>query len=111
MTWQSAYLVAMTGFGVTFADGTSSKLEGLSVPVFFDSGNTLSHLPTPIYQVFTNFFPQGHYDPKSDLFIVPSLTRLITSSRERVKIASRSSTRSCSLAGARTKSTRALCWI
>ena len=65
------YYVTMTGVGVTFPDGTMGKAEGLSVPVFLDSGSTFSFLPTPIYEAFTALFSDGQRDPKSNYFFVP----------------------------------------
>ncbi len=65
------YYVTMTGVGVTLPDGKIDKTDALSVPVFLDSGTTITSLPTPIYLAFTAFFPGGYRDPQTDDYIVP----------------------------------------
>lgn len=65
------YYITMTGIGLTLSDGTVVRSEELNVPVFLDSGTTLSHLPTPIYRAIAASFPDALLDSESGLFILP----------------------------------------
>ncbi|KAK1828061.1 putative eukaryotic aspartyl protease [Podospora conica] len=64
------YWITLTGIGLTFPDGTSDTSGVIEVPVFPDSGGTLSRLPTPIFQAFGESFPTAQYDPESGFYIV-----------------------------------------
>ncbi|KAK3381050.1 aspartic peptidase domain-containing protein [Podospora didyma] len=64
------YWVSMTGVGITLPDGTTDRSKEISVPVFIDSGGTLSQLPTAIFQAIGNSFPGAEYHAPSGLFIV-----------------------------------------
>ncbi|KAK3303659.1 aspartic peptidase domain-containing protein [Chaetomium strumarium] len=67
----SRYYVTMTGVGVTLPDGEVTRSEEINVAVFLDSGSTLTHLPTPIYQAFAEAFGDAQYDPSSGFYFVP----------------------------------------
>lgn len=64
------YWITLTAIGLTFPDGTSDTSGAISVPVFPDSGGTLSRLPTPIFQAFGESFPTAQFDPESGFYIV-----------------------------------------
>jgi hypothetical protein len=64
------YWIVLTGVGMTFPDGTSERSGDIEVPVFPDSGGTLSRLPTPIFQAFGETFPTAQFDPNSGFYIV-----------------------------------------
>ncbi|KAK1759871.1 aspartic peptidase domain-containing protein, partial [Echria macrotheca] len=63
------YWITLTGIGLTFPDGTADRSGAIEVPVFPDSGGTLSQLPTPIFQAF-EVFPTAQFDPKSGFWII-----------------------------------------
>lgn len=65
------YYVTMTGVGITAPGGQAVRSEDINVPVFFDSGGTLSQLPTPIFQAFAAFFSDAEFDPESGFYYVP----------------------------------------
>ncbi|KAH6843298.1 aspartic peptidase domain-containing protein [Chaetomium sp. MPI-CAGE-AT-0009] len=65
------YYVTMTGVGLTLPDGSIVQSEELAVPVFLDTGATLSHLPTRIYEAIAGSFPDALYDRDSGFYIVP----------------------------------------
>jgi len=56
------YYVTMTGVGLTFPDGRIERSQDINVPVFLDSGGTLSRLPTPIYNAFAASFKDAEFD-------------------------------------------------
>jgi hypothetical protein len=60
----------MTGVGITLPDGESATSDPLELPVFLDSGGTLSRLPTPIYQSICESFPGALLDESSGFYIV-----------------------------------------
>ncbi|KAJ9143203.1 Acid protease [Coniochaeta hoffmannii] len=64
------YWITMTGVGITLPDGESSTSDPIEVPVFLDSGGTLSRLPTPIYQAIGESFPGAQLDPSTDFYLV-----------------------------------------
>ncbi|KAK3940419.1 aspartic peptidase domain-containing protein [Diplogelasinospora grovesii] len=63
------YWITMTGIGITLPDGTSQTSDPIEVPVFLDSGGTLSRLPTAIFQAIGGAFPGAQYDPSSGFFV------------------------------------------
>ncbi|KAK4135076.1 acid protease [Trichocladium antarcticum] len=65
------YYVTMTGVGITAPNGEVLQSEAIGVPVFLDSGGTLSQLPTLIVQALVGFFPDAEYDPKSGFYYLP----------------------------------------
>ncbi|KAL2187682.1 acid protease [Thermothelomyces heterothallicus CBS 203.75] len=65
------YYITMTGVGLTLPDGTMVRSEELDVPVFLDSGSTLSRLPTVIHQALAASFTEAMLDQESGLFILP----------------------------------------
>ncbi|KAK3291266.1 aspartic peptidase domain-containing protein [Chaetomium fimeti] len=65
------YYVTMTGVGLTLPDGSIVQSEELEVAVFLDTGATLSHLPTRIYQALAASFPDALYDRESGFYILP----------------------------------------
>ncbi|KAK4147362.1 putative eukaryotic aspartyl protease [Dichotomopilus funicola] len=65
------YYITMTGVGLTLTDGSVVQSEELEVPVFLDTGATLSHLPTRIYEALAGSFPDAQYDPNSGFYILP----------------------------------------
>ncbi len=64
------YYITLTGIGLTFPDGTTDQSGEIEVPVFPDSGGTLSRLPTAIFQAFGENFPTAQFDPESGFYIV-----------------------------------------
>ena len=64
------YWIVLTGVGITLPDGTSDRSSDIEVPVFPDSGGTLSRLPTPIFQAFGENFPGAQFDPRSGFYVV-----------------------------------------
>jgi hypothetical protein len=64
------YWITMTGVGITLPDGESQTSEAIEVPVFLDSGGTLSRLPTPIYQAIGDSFPGAQLDQSSSFYYV-----------------------------------------
>ncbi|KAH8907615.1 acid protease [Coniochaeta sp. PMI_546] len=64
------YWITMTGIGITLPDGESSTSDSIEVPVFLDSGGTLSRLPTPIYQAIGDSFPGAQLDQSSEFYVV-----------------------------------------
>lgn len=64
------YWIVLTGVGLTLPDGTSDKSGTIEVPVFPDSGGTLTRLPTPIFQAFGESFPGAQFDAASGFYIV-----------------------------------------
>lgn len=65
------YYVTMTGVGLTLPDGSIVQSEELAVPVFLDTGATLSHLPTRIFEALAGSFPDALYDSESGFYILP----------------------------------------
>ncbi|KAH6640299.1 aspartic peptidase domain-containing protein [Chaetomium tenue] len=65
------YYVTMTGVGLTLPDGSIVQSEELAVPVFLDTGATLSHLPTRIFEALAASFPDALYDADSGFYILP----------------------------------------
>lgn len=65
------YYVTMTGVGLTLPEGNIVRSEELATPVFLDSGATLSHLPTRIYQALADSFPDAVFDPGSGYYLLP----------------------------------------
>jgi hypothetical protein len=64
------YWITMTGVGITLPDGESQTSDAIEVPVFLDSGGTLSRLPTPIYQAIGDSFPGAQLDQSSGFYYV-----------------------------------------
>jgi hypothetical protein len=64
------YWITMTGVGITLPDGESQSSDAIEVPVFLDSGGTLSRLPTPIYQAIGDSFPGAQLDQSSGFYYV-----------------------------------------
>ncbi|KAK4176937.1 putative eukaryotic aspartyl protease [Triangularia setosa] len=64
------YYVTMTGVGLTYPDGLVERSQELQVPVFLDSGGTLSRLPRPIYQAFASSFADTQYDPSTGFYFL-----------------------------------------
>ncbi|KAK4244329.1 aspartic peptidase domain-containing protein [Corynascus novoguineensis] len=65
------YYITMSGVGLTLSDGTIVRSEEIQVPVFLDSGSTLSHLPRTIWRAFGSSFPEALLDEESGMYIVP----------------------------------------
>jgi hypothetical protein len=65
------YYVTMTGIGLTLPDGNIVQSERLNTPVFLDSGATLSHLPTRIYEALVGSFTDAMFDLESGFYLVP----------------------------------------
>ncbi|KAB5546967.1 aspartic peptidase domain-containing protein [Coniochaeta sp. 2T2.1] len=64
------YWITMTGVGITLPDEESATSDAIEVPVFLDSGGTLSRLPTPIYQAIGESFPGSQLDETSGFYLV-----------------------------------------
>ncbi|KAK0629272.1 aspartic peptidase domain-containing protein [Bombardia bombarda] len=64
------YWVYLTGVGITLPDGSASASDVIQVPVFLDSGGTLSRLPTPIFQAIGDVFPGAAFDEDEGAFVV-----------------------------------------
>lgn len=65
------YWITLTGLGLTLPDGaTSSRTPSFEIPVFPDSGSTISHLPTPLFLALGNAFPTAEFDRSSGLWVV-----------------------------------------
>ncbi|KAL1836513.1 hypothetical protein VTJ49DRAFT_5053 [Mycothermus thermophilus] len=65
------YYVTMSGIGLTLPDGTVVKSGELSTPVFLDSGATLSHLPTRIFEALASSFDGAAYEPETGYYYLP----------------------------------------
>ncbi|KAK4221509.1 putative eukaryotic aspartyl protease [Podospora fimiseda] len=65
------YYVTMSGVGLTLPDGTATRSQQISVPVFLDSGGTLSRLPTPIFQAFASSFEGAEFDERTGFYFLP----------------------------------------
>lgn len=65
------YYVSMTGVGLTYPDGSVTRSQEITVPVFLDSGGTLSRLPTPIYQAFAASFEGAEFDSQTGFYFLP----------------------------------------
>jgi hypothetical protein len=65
------YYVTMTRIGLTLPDGNVVQSEPLDTPVFLDSGATLSHLPTRIYEALVGSFADAMFEPESGFYLVP----------------------------------------
>jgi hypothetical protein len=65
------YYVTLTGVGLTLPDGEATRSDEIDVPVFLDSGSTISYLPTRIFEAFAESFTDGEYDPRSGFYYVP----------------------------------------
>jgi len=65
------YYVNMTGVGLTYPDGSATRSQQISVPVFLDSGGTLSRLPTPIFQAFADSFKGAEFDRRTGFYFLP----------------------------------------
>ncbi|KAK3504129.1 aspartic peptidase domain-containing protein [Neurospora crassa] len=64
------YWIVLSGVGMTYPDGEEVESEEIGVPVFLDSGGTLSRLPETIFQAIGDSFPGSQYDPESGFYIV-----------------------------------------
>jgi hypothetical protein len=64
------YWIVLSGVGMTYPDGQVEESEEIAVPVFLDSGGTLSRLPATIFQAIGDSFPASQYDPESGFYIV-----------------------------------------
>lgn len=65
------YYVTMTGVGLTLPSGEVARSAAIDVPVFLDSGGTLSQLPSNIFQAFAAAFQGAEYDPSSGFYFLP----------------------------------------
>lgn len=65
------YYVTMTGVGLTYPDGRVERSQDINVPVFLDSGGTLSRLPTPIYNAFAASFQGAEFDARTGFYFLP----------------------------------------
>ncbi|KAL2259276.1 hypothetical protein VTK26DRAFT_7110 [Humicola hyalothermophila] len=65
------YYVTMTGVGLTLPNGEVARSGAIDVPVFLDSGGTLSQLPRNIFQAFAAAFDGAEYDPDQGYYFVP----------------------------------------
>lgn len=50
------YWITMTSVGVTLSDGESGLVDSDEIPVFLDSGGTLTRLPTAVFTAIGNAF-------------------------------------------------------
>lgn len=64
------YWIVLSGVGMTYPNGEVEESEEIAVPVFLDSGGTLSRLPATIFQAIGDSFPGSQYDPESGFYIV-----------------------------------------
>ncbi|KAK3402342.1 aspartic peptidase domain-containing protein [Sordaria brevicollis] len=64
------YWIVLSGVGMTYPDGEVAESDEIAIPVFLDSGGTLSRLPSTIFQAIGDSFPGSQYDPKSGFYIV-----------------------------------------
>ncbi|KAK1774996.1 aspartic peptidase domain-containing protein [Copromyces sp. CBS 386.78] len=64
------YWIVLSGVGMTYPDGQVDESDEIAVPVFLDSGGTLSRLPPTIFQAIGDSFPGSQYDPESGFYIV-----------------------------------------
>lgn len=64
------YWIVLSGVGMTYPNGQVEESEEIAVPVFLDSGGTLSRLPSTIFQAIGDSFPGSQYDPESGFYIV-----------------------------------------
>lgn len=66
------YWIYLTGLGMTLPSGESGLVGGgeLELPVFLDSGGTMTRLPTEVFVAVGSVFPGAQYDSESGYFLV-----------------------------------------
>lgn len=64
------YWIYLTGLGMTLPSGESGLVAEGELPVFLDSGGTMTRLPTQVFEVVGSVFPGAQYDSESGYFIV-----------------------------------------
>ncbi|KAK0716842.1 aspartic peptidase domain-containing protein [Lasiosphaeria miniovina] len=68
------YWAVLTGVGLTGPDGTTDKSAAFQVPVFLDSGTTVTRLPSRLFEAFGEELG-GEYDPQNKWFVVDCSAR------------------------------------
>ncbi|KAK3332881.1 aspartic peptidase domain-containing protein [Cercophora scortea] len=65
------YWVTLAGVGLTFPNGSSETgSNSLDIPIFLDSGGTLSRLPTKVFNWIGENIPGAQFDTASGFYIV-----------------------------------------
>lgn len=64
------YWIYLTGLGMTLPSGESGLVAEGELPVFLDSGGTMTRLPTQVFEVVGSVFPGAQYDSESGYFVV-----------------------------------------
>lgn len=64
------YWIYLTGLGMTLPSGESGLVAEGQLPVFLDSGGTMTRLPTEVFEAVGSAFPGAQYDSDSGYFIV-----------------------------------------
>lgn len=64
------YWIYLTGLGMTLPSGESGLVAEGELPVFLDSGGTMTRLPTEVFEVVGSVFPGAQYDSESGYFLV-----------------------------------------
>lgn len=64
------YWIYLTGLGMTLPSGESGLVAEGELPVFLDSGGTMTRLPTEVFEAVGSVFPGAQYDSESGYFVV-----------------------------------------
>lgn len=64
------YWIHLTTLGITLPSGESQKFGSGKLPVFLDSGGTLTRLPTKLFDNIGSAFPGAQYDEDAGLYTV-----------------------------------------
>ncbi|POS70765.1 hypothetical protein DHEL01_v210839 [Diaporthe helianthi] len=64
------YWIYLTGLGMTLPSGESGLIAEGELPVFLDSGGTMTRLPTEVFEAIGSVFAGAQYDSESGFFII-----------------------------------------
>lgn len=64
------YWIYLTGLGMTLPSGESGLIAEGELPVFLDSGGTMTRLPAEVFEAVGSVFPGAQYDSESGYFLV-----------------------------------------
>jgi len=63
------YYVNLTAVGITYPNGSTEKSGDFELPIFLDSGGTLSQVPPNIFQAIGQSVPTAQFDPASGFYL------------------------------------------
>lgn len=69
-TGSNRYWIYLNAVGMTLPSGESGLIADGELPVFLDSGGTLSRLPTELFASIGSAFPGAQYDSYEGAFVV-----------------------------------------